>query len=179
MRRVILKTTQSPGDVVVAGGREPSQWEAYPHHQYLHTNGALRCCDAGGCWNARVVPLGDGDGKDGNLCVDVVEMATGRRQSGAAWGRESEGERSTSNAQRSTLKDGGAAPLPHHHSPFTNHATPPAFLPRCMDMISAEDVIRRIGLYFDGGAVRYLTDREREVCEETIPALGRQSVCMA
>ena len=23
--------------VVVAGGREPSQWEAYPHHQYLHT----------------------------------------------------------------------------------------------------------------------------------------------
>ncbi len=62
---------------------------------------------------------------------------------------------------------------------FTNHRsliTTPAFLPRCMDMISAEDAIRRIELYFDGGAVRYLTDAERRVCEETIPALGREPV---
>ena len=60
--------------VVVAGGREPMQWEAYPHHQFIHTNGALRCCDHGGCWKARTVPLGDGDEKDKpeNLCVDVV-----------------------------------------------------------------------------------------------------------
>src|SRR5262249_25952817 len=36
--------------VVVAGGREPPQWEAYPHHQYLHTVGALSCCANGGCW---------------------------------------------------------------------------------------------------------------------------------
>lgn len=56
--------------VVVAGGREPSQWEAYPHHQYLHTNGALDCCDNGGCWKSRVLPLGDKDEKDEaqNLC---------------------------------------------------------------------------------------------------------------
>jgi hypothetical protein len=28
---------------------EPSHWEAYTHHQYIGTNGALRCCcDAGG-----------------------------------------------------------------------------------------------------------------------------------
>ena len=39
--------------VVVAGGREPAQWEAYPHHQYIHMNGALRCCDHGGCWKPR------------------------------------------------------------------------------------------------------------------------------
>ena len=60
--------------VVVAGGREPAQWEAYPHHQYIHTNGALLCCDNGGCWKSRVRPLGDGDRADapGNLCVDVV-----------------------------------------------------------------------------------------------------------
>ena len=45
-----------------------------------------------------------------------------------------------------------------------------------MEMISAEDVIRRIELYFDGGAVRYLTDREREVCEETIPALEWEAI---
>ncbi|MEI9894677.1 MAG: ADP-heptose--LPS heptosyltransferase [Chthoniobacter sp.] len=31
--------------VVVAGGREPAQWEAYPHHQFIHLNGALFCCD--------------------------------------------------------------------------------------------------------------------------------------
>jgi hypothetical protein len=30
--------------VVIGGGREPHHWEAYPQHQYLHTNGALPCC---------------------------------------------------------------------------------------------------------------------------------------
>jgi ADP-heptose:LPS heptosyltransferase len=60
--------------VVIAGGREPPQWEAYPHHQFLHTVGSLSCCDNGGCWKSRVVPIGDGDEKDlpENLCVDVV-----------------------------------------------------------------------------------------------------------
>ncbi len=135
--------------VVVAGGREPSQWEAYPHHQYLHTNGALRCCDNGGCWKARVVPLGDGDKKDEakNLCVDVVELATGRRQTGEAWALE--------NAQRSTFNS--------QHSPF---------LPRCLDLIGAEEVARRIELYFEGGAVSYLTRKEARNAAETIPALG-------
>jgi len=91
--------------VVIAGGREPPHFTAYPHHQFIHTVGALRCCDNGGCWKARTVPLGDGDRKDepGQLCVDVV------------------GE-----------------------------------LPRCMDMISAGEVIRRVGMYFDGGALSYL-----------------------
>jgi ADP-heptose:LPS heptosyltransferase len=98
--------------VVVAGGREPSQWEAYPHHQYLHTNGALLCCDNGGCWKSRVLPLGDGDEADKSLCVDPVGP-----------------------------------------------------LPRCMDMITAEDVIRRIELYFQGGAVRPLTPGEWRVAE--------------
>jgi hypothetical protein len=41
--------------VVIAGGREPMQWEAYAHHQYIHTNGALACCEQGGCWKSRVV----------------------------------------------------------------------------------------------------------------------------
>lgn len=50
--------------VVVAGGREPVAWEAYPAHRYLHTIGALPCCAQGGCWRARTEPLGDGDGKD-------------------------------------------------------------------------------------------------------------------
>lgn len=95
--------------VVVAGGREPPQWEAYPHHQFIHTVGALRCCDDGGCWKSRTVPLGDGDKKDqpGSLCVDVVNN-----------------------------------------------------LPRCMDMITSAEVIRRIKMYFDGGAVSYLTPEQ-------------------
>jgi ADP-heptose:LPS heptosyltransferase len=61
--------------VVVAGGREPPHWEAYPHHQFLHRAGALACCDNGGCWKARTVALGDGDEKDRleHLCVDVVD----------------------------------------------------------------------------------------------------------
>lgn len=60
--------------VVVAGGREPPHWEAYPHHQFLHTVGALPCCDNGGCWKSRTLPLGDGDERDRpeNLCVQVV-----------------------------------------------------------------------------------------------------------
>ena len=87
--------------VVIAGGREPPHFTAYPHHQYIHRVGALPCCDQGGCWKSRTVALGDGDEKDhpDQLCVNVVD----RR------------------------------------------------LPRCMDMISAREVIERIELYFDGG----------------------------
>jgi len=90
--------------VVVAGGREPPHWTAYPHHQFLHTVGALACCDDGGCWKSRTLPLGDGDEKDqpGELCVDVVDR-----------------------------------------------------LPRCMDLITADDVIQRIELYFRGGALQH------------------------
>jgi ADP-heptose:LPS heptosyltransferase len=100
--------------VVIAGGREPSHWEAYPHHQFIHTIGALPCCATGGCWKSRVLPLDDGDEKDdpGSLCMNVVGK-----------------------------------------------------LPRCMDMISAEEVIRRIRLYFDGGAIAYLGPRAREIPE--------------
>jgi ADP-heptose:LPS heptosyltransferase len=58
--------------VVVAGGREPSHWEAYPGHQYIHTIGALPCCATGGCWKARVKALGDGDSKDQSLCLRPV-----------------------------------------------------------------------------------------------------------
>lgn len=90
--------------VVVAGGREPVQWAEYPHHQFIHTQGALKCCDNGGCWRSRTVPIGDGDKKDEpeGLCVDVIED-----------------------------------------------------LPRCMHMITPEEVIRRIELYYHGGALSY------------------------
>ena len=88
--------------VVVAGGREPPHWEAYPGHQFIHTVGMLECCRDGGCWRSRVAPIGDGDEKDQtNLCVDVVGN-----------------------------------------------------LPRCMDMISPGEVIRRIEGYYRGGILQ-------------------------
>ena len=61
--------------VVIAGGREPTHWEAYPHHQFIHTIGALPCCAYGGCWKDRTFRLRDGDKKDRpqNLCTDVVQ----------------------------------------------------------------------------------------------------------
>jgi len=54
--------------VVVNGGREPPHWEQYPAHQFLHVIGSLSCCATGGCWRSRIAPLGDGDGKDRDLC---------------------------------------------------------------------------------------------------------------
>jgi ADP-heptose:LPS heptosyltransferase len=90
--------------VVIAGGREPPHWEAYPYHQFHHTMGMLPCCSHGGCWKSRVVPLGDGDTKDlpQALCTDVVGN-----------------------------------------------------LPRCMDMISVEDVARSIEKYFLAGHYQF------------------------
>lgn len=61
--------------VVIAGGREPPHWEAYPHHQYLHSVGTLPCCDDGGCWKSRTYRLGDGEPSDESLCVDPVESS--------------------------------------------------------------------------------------------------------
>lgn len=72
-----IETKHSPPQnraaVIIAGGREPSQWEAYPHHQFLHTNGALDCCDNGGCWKSRCSLVGDGDEKDDNLCIYPID----------------------------------------------------------------------------------------------------------
>lgn len=59
--------------VVVAGGREPPHWEAYSHHHFLHTIGALPCCADGPCWKSRVQPQGDGSDHDAPewLCQEV------------------------------------------------------------------------------------------------------------
>jgi len=138
--------------VVVAGGREPAQWEAYPHHQYIHVNGALMCCDNGGCWKARVVPIGDGDEKDRpeNLCVNVVHLLD--RNLGF----------------RRKVQE----PVPAHARAGAEGRELTDFLPRCLDLISAEEVIRRIELYFNGEAVRYLTGAEVEAAARSIPSLA-------
>lgn len=61
--------------VVLGGGREPASWVGYNEQQYVHTGGALPCCDNGGCWRSRVEPLGDGDAKDKSLCIYRVKSA--------------------------------------------------------------------------------------------------------
>lgn len=50
--------------VVIAGGREPVAWNAYPLQQYVHTVGALQCVDSqgkpgGACWRSNVVAKSD------------------------------------------------------------------------------------------------------------------------
>ena len=60
--------------VVLAGAREPHSWEAYPHHRFLSNNGALPCCEQGGCWKSRTFKLEDGDEKDLSLCEAPEEI---------------------------------------------------------------------------------------------------------
>ena len=102
------------------------------------------------------MPLGDGDAKDEaeNLCVDVAHQ----------W------DPALSFTRTAT------GPVPAHAAADAPWREPTDFLPHCMDMISEEDVIRRIELYFDGGAVDYLTEQQAEVCAETIPALEWEAV---
>jgi ADP-heptose:LPS heptosyltransferase len=108
--------------VIIAGGREPSHWEAYPNHQFIHNVGGLPCCEMGGCWRSRVKPIGDDEKHDqpANLCANVVGS-----------------------------------------------------LPKCMDMISAGDVIRRIESFFVGGMTRYLKPSEMEAARRAVRASER------
>lgn len=98
--------------VVLGGGREPPHWEAYPHHQFISTVGALPCCAHGGCWRSRCQPVGDGDPKDGSLCERPVQVSSELR------------------------------------------------IPQCMEMISPEDTIRRIEMYYEGGVLHYLDEMQ-------------------
>lgn len=62
--------------VVIAGGREPPHWEAYPGHQFLHRVGQLDCCQQGGCWRSRAQLVGDADRKDHrDLCEQPVQVS--------------------------------------------------------------------------------------------------------
>lgn len=110
--------------VVIAGGREPAHWEAYPGHQFIHTNGAIACGSIGGCWKDRTAPLRDGDERDlaRNRCVNVVN---------------------------------GTA--------------------RCMDMISAGEVVRRINMYFNGGALRYLSPGQHAAARRGVGATANNN----
>lgn len=68
----------SRANITIAGGREPAHWEQGPNHQFLHTCGMLPCCQSGGCWKSRVVPLEDGDEKNKKLCLRPIAMENGQ-----------------------------------------------------------------------------------------------------
>ncbi len=87
--------------VAIYGGREPITFTNYNTHQILHTAGSITCCDVGGCWHSRVLPLQKDPKKNRRLCKHPVE---------------------------------------------SNGKT----IPKCMDMITSEDVIRAIEIYYEG-----------------------------
>jgi len=95
--------------IVVAGGREPNHWQQGPNQQFLHTCGQLSCCDYGGCWKSRVVPLNitTGDNKDSELCIYPVELPNGQ------------------------------------------------VIPKCMDLISVDEVCTHIKRYMDNLEYKY------------------------
>ena len=60
--------------VTIVGGREPTQFAPYGNHQILHSTGALKCCDNGGCWQSRVVPIGTNPDRNKSLCLHPVNI---------------------------------------------------------------------------------------------------------
>jgi hypothetical protein len=64
--------------IVIAGGREPNHWQQGANQQYLHTCGMLSCCDLGGCWKSRILPLEDKDPKNNELCLCPIQSASGQ-----------------------------------------------------------------------------------------------------
>jgi hypothetical protein len=118
--------------IVLAGGREPPHWEAYPSHHYIHRIGLLRCCATGGCWKSRVEPLGDGDAKDEP--VSVCEKPV------------------TQNFDRERLSDNFGGLMPNGVRYLG-----PKSLPACMDSITSHEVIEKIKMYFRLSDEKYLS----------------------
>jgi ADP-heptose:LPS heptosyltransferase len=106
--------------VVLAGGREPTHWEAYPTHRYLSMQGALSCCSPTCCDRARCTVVGDGDEKDlpGNLCAHFNEYDAPK-------------------------------------APQSDRMFKKIRVAKCLDMISAEDVIRAVQSFYIGGVLSW------------------------
>jgi len=60
--------------VAIYGGREPTAFTAYCNHQILHTNGSFECCDNGGCWHSRVIPLPTNPKRNTRFCGHPMEV---------------------------------------------------------------------------------------------------------
>lgn len=65
--------------VVIAGAREPSVWEQYTCHQYLHNCGMLECSKNGACWKSRVEYIDDGSVQNERICDNVIITKSGQK----------------------------------------------------------------------------------------------------
>ena len=99
--------------VAIYGGREPASFTGYPGHQILHTEGSLNCCDYGGCWHSRTVPLAKKPEGNKRLCTHTVS------------------------------RDGRT-------------------IQECMNVITAEDVIRSVDKYYEGNLRSYSKPIQRK-----------------
>lgn len=68
----VSRWRQSKPCVSIYGGREPTTFTWYCNHQVLHTNGAFKCCSAGGCWHSRVSPIQKSADLNRRLCAHPV-----------------------------------------------------------------------------------------------------------
>ena len=115
--------------VVIAGGREPIHWEAYPAHRFLYNGGGLPCCLMGGCWKSRCTLIGDNSEKDTrNVCENYVETD-----------------------QKIKLLETGGEEISEENS-----RTIDLRIPKCMDMIKPRHVIEAIESYYEGGVLNYV-----------------------
>lgn len=87
--------------VVIAGAREPSVWEQYTCHQYIHNCGMLDCCQSGACWKSRIEFIDDNSKQNERICLKPVKTQSGQ------------------------------------------------VIPKCLDMITVDDVVNRINMYLD------------------------------
>lgn len=102
--------------VVLAGGREPAHWEAYPQHRFLSLQGSLPCCTPWACWKSRCTLVKDGDEKDTSACTNFNEY-------------------------------------PPPDAPLSKQKLDVLRVAKCLDMISAEQVIGAIESYYKGGVL--------------------------
>jgi ADP-heptose:LPS heptosyltransferase len=93
--------------VILAGGRESRQWNAYPLQIQWNSIGQLPCCALEGCWKSRTVKLYDGAEQDNEdkLCLNPVPT-----------------------------------PVPS---------------PRCMALVTAEQVAESILSFYEGGVLTF------------------------
>ena len=64
--------------VVIAGAREPSVWEQYTCHQYIHNCGVLDCSIKGACWRSRIEFVDDNSKKNERIYYKPVKTKSGQ-----------------------------------------------------------------------------------------------------
>lgn len=75
--RAMRRRAPKRAAVIIAGGREPSQWIAYEGHQVVHTNGMLPCCAVGGCGKTRCEVPRPLEPNPESLCSAPVSISRG------------------------------------------------------------------------------------------------------